>query len=94
MRVLLYATILKETENEETRYFCQIFVIGGISVEGARSPWATPLDTPMILRKDRALKFFHKQKPFKATLKKTFFSIRGGLESIHMTVFLKPLGIA
>ena len=49
MRVLLYAKILKETENEETRDFCHIFVIGGISIEGARAPWATPLATPMIL---------------------------------------------
>ena len=35
-RVLLYAKMLKETENEETRLFCQIFVIGGISIEGFR----------------------------------------------------------
>ena len=39
-RVLLYAKMPKETENEETRPFCQIFVIGGISIVGA--PWATP----------------------------------------------------
>ena len=32
------------------KLFCQIFVIGGISIEGARAPWATPLVTPMILR--------------------------------------------
>ena len=37
--------MLKETENEETRLFCQIFVIGGILIEGARAPWATPLAT-------------------------------------------------
>ena len=42
--------MLKETENEETRFFCQIFVIGGISIEGSRAPWATPRATPMILR--------------------------------------------
>ena len=30
--------MLKETENEETRLFCQIFVIGGISIEGPWSP--------------------------------------------------------
>ena len=30
--------MLKETEKEETRFFCQIFVIGGISIEGARAP--------------------------------------------------------
>ena len=49
-RVQLYAKMLKETENEETRRFCQIFVIGGISIEGARAPWATLLATPMILK--------------------------------------------
>ena len=38
MRVLLYAKMLKETENEEIRLFCQIFVIGGISIEGAQAP--------------------------------------------------------
>ena len=42
MLVLLYAKMLKETENEETRLFCQIFVDGGILIEGARAPWATP----------------------------------------------------
>ena len=42
--------MLKETENEETRFFCQIFVIGGIPIEGAQAPWATALATPMILR--------------------------------------------
>ena len=60
--------MLKETENEETRCFCQIFIIGGISIEEARAPWATPLATPMILRYDRALQFFH-TKTFKAKLK-------------------------
>ena len=50
MRVLVYAKMLKETENEETRFFCQIFVIGGISIDGARAPWVTPQATPMILR--------------------------------------------
>ena len=49
-RVLLYAKMLKKTENEETRLFCQTFVIGGISIEGARAPSATSLTTPMILR--------------------------------------------
>ena len=33
--------MLKETETEKTRLFCQNFVIGGISIEGARDPWAT-----------------------------------------------------
>ena len=49
-RVLLYAKVLKETENEDTRLFCQIFVIDGILIEGARLPWATLLATPMILK--------------------------------------------
>ena len=51
---LLLSTVVrkdaKKTENEETRFFCQIFVIGGILIEGARAPWATPLSTPMILK--------------------------------------------
>ena len=42
--------MLKKTKNEETRLFRQIFVIGGISIEVARVPWATPLPTAMILR--------------------------------------------
>ena len=50
MRVLVYAKILKETENEETRLFCQIFVIGGISIEGATPMISKPQATPMILR--------------------------------------------
>ena len=65
--------MLKETENEETRLFCQIFVIGCISIEGTRAPWATPLATPMILRYDLALKFFHKKKAFKAKVEQLFF---------------------
>ena len=35
--------MLKETENEETRLFWQIFVIGGILIE------AKPLATPGLL---------------------------------------------
>ena len=42
--------MLKETENEEKRIFCQNFVIIGISIVGALAPWATPLATPMVLR--------------------------------------------
>ena len=30
--------MLKETKNEETKIFCEIFVIGGISIEGALAP--------------------------------------------------------
>ena len=41
-RVLMYAKMLKETENEETRIFWQIFVIGGILIKGAWVPSATP----------------------------------------------------
>ena len=33
--------MLKETENEETGFFWQIFAIGGISIEGARVSSAT-----------------------------------------------------
>ena len=46
----LYAKVLKETENEETWLFCQIFVIDGILIEGAWAPWATLLATSMILK--------------------------------------------
>ena len=64
--------MLKETENEETRFFCQICVIGGISIEGSRGPtwplrWATPLATPMILRYAPLSSFI--TKTFKAKLK-------------------------
>ena len=38
----MYAKMLKETENEETRLFWQIFVIGGILIKGARVPSAIP----------------------------------------------------
>ena len=48
--VLLYAKKLKEIENEETRLFCQTFVIGGVSFVRARASWAIPLATPMILK--------------------------------------------
>ena len=41
-RVLLYAKMLKETENEDTRLFWQIFAIGGIFIEGARVSSAIP----------------------------------------------------
>ena len=34
--------MVKETENEETRLFWQIFVFGGISIEEARVYSATP----------------------------------------------------
>ena len=49
--------MLKETENDETRLFCQTFVIGGISIVRARAHWAwwaIPLATPMILKEDRS----------------------------------------
>ena len=39
----MYAKMLKETEDKETKLFWQqIFVIGGILIEGARVPSATP----------------------------------------------------
>ena len=38
-QLLLYAKMLKETENEETRLLCHIFIIDGISIgEGIRAP--------------------------------------------------------
>ena len=36
----MYAKMLNETENEETRLFWQIFVIGGILIKGTRVPSA------------------------------------------------------
>ena len=42
--------MLKETENEETRLFCQIFVSGAILSEETRAPLAIPMATPMILK--------------------------------------------
>ena len=66
----MYAKMLKETENEETRLFWQIYAIGGSLIEGARVSSATPLATPTILRQDRSPnKFFHKKKRFKSKLK-------------------------
>ena len=38
----MYAKMIKETENEETRLFWQIFVIGGILIKGAQVLSATP----------------------------------------------------
>ena len=38
----MYAKMLKETENEETRLFWQNFVIGGILIKGARVPSVIP----------------------------------------------------
>ena len=60
-RVMLYAKVLIETEHEETSLLCQIFVIGSISIEGARAPWVIPVATSMILRYDRALNSFDKK---------------------------------
>ena len=62
-RVLMYAKMLKETENEETRLFWQIFVIGGILIEGGPGPLGHSLATLTILRQDRSPnKFFYKKK--------------------------------
>ena len=38
----MYTKMLKETENEETRFFWQFFVIGGFLIKGAQVPSATP----------------------------------------------------
>ena len=91
----------KKAESEKTRLFFQIFVIGGILIEGARPPWLSVrglgapwlLATPMILIQDCVLKFFHK-KTFKAKFKKKVFPKRGELVSSHLTVFIKPPEIA
>ena len=41
--LLLYTKMLKETETEETiGFFVTFFVIGGISIERRRAPWAPP----------------------------------------------------
>ena len=45
-RVVLYAKMLNETENEETSLYCHIFIIGGILIRGGG--WL-PLATPMIV---------------------------------------------
>ena len=42
-------------------FFCQICVIGDISIEGARAPWATPLVSAMMLRKIAPLSSFIKK---------------------------------
>ena len=47
--VLLYAKTLKETENEETRLFCHVFVFGSISIGGDPGPLGPLLATPMIV---------------------------------------------
>ena len=61
----MYAKMLKQTENEETLFFWQIFVIGGILIKRARVHSASPLATPMILRQDRSPnKFFHKKNKY------------------------------
>ena len=42
--ILLYAKMLKETENEETRLFWYIFIVGGISVGGGAGPMPPHVD--------------------------------------------------
>ena len=64
-RVLLYAKMLKDTENEEIRLFWQIFAIGGILIEGAR----VPSDTPSLRQW-----FWDKIAPLSSFIKKTFKS--------------------
>ena len=48
MRVLLYAKMLKENETEETIVsFMRFLSLIAFQLGGARSPWASPLATPM-----------------------------------------------
>ena len=47
---LLLITVVKKLKMKKQDFFCQICVIGGISIEVARAPWAAPLASPMILR--------------------------------------------
>ena len=80
--------MLKGTANEETRLFCQIFVIGGILIEEARAPLATSLGYAYDFEIRSRPKFFLKKKTFEANFKTvTFILKRGGLESSHLTVF-------
>ena len=53
--------MLKETENEETRLFWQIFIVGGILIEGARVPSATPYSYANDFETNRSPMFFHKE---------------------------------
>ena len=45
--------MLKETESEETIFFCHIFIIGGISVGGGTGTLAPPLATPLSKTLDK-----------------------------------------
>ena len=76
---------LKKLKMNKQDFFCQICVIGGILIEWSLAPWTTPLALPMILRLDRALKFYHKK--IQSKIKITFFPKRGGLESSHRQFF-------
>ena len=48
-RVLLYAKMLKETENEEARLFCHIFLIAGILIKEEPGPLGPSLAMLMIV---------------------------------------------
>ena len=61
--------MLKGTENEETRLFCQIFVIGGILIEEAQAPLATSPDYANDFEIRSRPKFFLKKKTFEAKFK-------------------------
>ena len=71
--VLMYAKMLKETENEETRLFWQIFVIGGILIKGARVPSATPWLRQWFWDKIAPLISSFIKKTSKSKLKELFF---------------------
>ena len=68
-------------------FFVKFVSLVAFQLRGPGPQWATPLATSMILRQDRALKFFQKKKNIYSKIEITFFSKRGGLESSHLTVF-------
>ena len=93
MRVPLYAKMLKETENEETRFFDKFLSLVAFQLRGLGPTGPTPLATPMILRSDRALKFFHK-KHLRQNSKQKLFSKTWRTRVKSLDSFLKPPGIA
>ena len=65
----MYAKTLKDTENEKTRLFWQIFVNGGILIKGPRISSATPWLRQWFWDKIAPLiSSFIKKKTFKSKL--------------------------